>query len=299
MACLKAGVDPTFADYKGADPLRYVVSRNLHRRHLNDSQRAQVAQQLWKQSQSTDAPQTQEQAAEALNVGVRSVRRAARIAESASEEVQSQIAEGTLSLCKAEDALTKAKELAGANVAELSSEDGKQKLQRIHEQILNGETPGQTESRDEEFNKMVQSGVFDGKRYKKNIREIQSILSEMEKYPGLLNDSIELASTKEEEMILSMLMDMVVCSLEKVQKQFLHPVSVNKEKLRRLVQGWYDAKFNITEIDKEIERTDAEGLELLKQKYIAKCDEIANEAKTLCKRFGGKLPLEKESTEAI
>jgi hypothetical protein len=38
-ACLKAGVAPNFHTYAGNDPLSYVVSANLHRRHLSSEQK--------------------------------------------------------------------------------------------------------------------------------------------------------------------------------------------------------------------------------------------------------------------
>jgi hypothetical protein len=43
-ACEIAGVEPRFIERDGAgSPLAFVLSRNLHRRHLNESQRAIVA----------------------------------------------------------------------------------------------------------------------------------------------------------------------------------------------------------------------------------------------------------------
>ena len=45
-ACLEAGIEASFAPFRGDDPLAFVVSLNLKRRHLNESQRAMVAAKL-------------------------------------------------------------------------------------------------------------------------------------------------------------------------------------------------------------------------------------------------------------
>src|SRR5262249_22834283 len=45
-ACQSVGIEPTFTVYQGDDPVSYVISLNLRRRHLDESQRAMVAAKL-------------------------------------------------------------------------------------------------------------------------------------------------------------------------------------------------------------------------------------------------------------
>ena len=46
LACLEADVEPHFRTYEGDNPTAFVVSLNLRRRHLDESQRAMVASRL-------------------------------------------------------------------------------------------------------------------------------------------------------------------------------------------------------------------------------------------------------------
>jgi DNA modification methylase len=81
-ACSMAEVEPRFDEYDGDDPVAWVVSKNLHRRHLNESQRGMVASRLatlgrgGDPNTSIDVLGTQAGAADLLNVSVPSVQRA-------------------------------------------------------------------------------------------------------------------------------------------------------------------------------------------------------------------------------
>jgi N6-adenosine-specific RNA methylase IME4/ParB-like chromosome segregation protein Spo0J len=45
-ACRRSGVDPRFVEFDGPDALAFVVAKNLHRRHLTESQRAMLGARL-------------------------------------------------------------------------------------------------------------------------------------------------------------------------------------------------------------------------------------------------------------
>jgi len=78
VACMDLGIDPRFQEYTGSDPQSFVISKNLHRRHLNETQRAVVASKLAnmpKHLHKTDMQicTSQPEAAKQLNVSPRLV----------------------------------------------------------------------------------------------------------------------------------------------------------------------------------------------------------------------------------
>jgi hypothetical protein len=103
-ACGINGITPRFEEYSGDDPLGYVVSHNLHRRHLSESQRAMVAAEWAGLKQGGDrgnqhtggkspigglanqsATATRNEAAKLLNVGTSSIDRAKKVKKEAPE----------------------------------------------------------------------------------------------------------------------------------------------------------------------------------------------------------------------
>ena len=90
LACGETGKKPHFDYYKGDDPVGYVISKNLHRRHLNETQRAVVANKMAnipKYIHKADVPIgiSQKEAADQLNVGRRTVARIKQIEREAPE----------------------------------------------------------------------------------------------------------------------------------------------------------------------------------------------------------------------
>ena len=109
------GVECPTREYEGEDPTGFVVSLNLHRRHLSESQRAMVAGRLANLPQGANqhaqicAP-SQSDAAELLSVSRRSVQSAREVINNAPPEVVHAVEQGAMSVSLA------------AKVADLSDE---------------------------------------------------------------------------------------------------------------------------------------------------------------------------------
>ena len=130
-ACQETGVQPEFVNYEGADPVGYVLSLNLHRRHLDESQRAMVADNVAnlnegrpKNNASIEAV-SQTQAAEKLNISRSAVQRAHQVNEKGVNELQNAVMDGDVSVS------------AAADVASLPKAEQKEIIAKGEKEILN------------------------------------------------------------------------------------------------------------------------------------------------------------------
>ena len=108
-ACEAANVAPTYTVYTGDDPVSYVVSLNLRRRHLNESQRAMVAAKLAMlklgDNQHSEGPSIEE-ASRLLNVGHASVERAKTVQRAGIPELVQSVEQGAVSVSAAAQVAT-------------------------------------------------------------------------------------------------------------------------------------------------------------------------------------------------
>lgn len=112
-ACLAAGVEPVFRDYEGDDPVGFVVSLNLHRRHLDESQRAMSAAKAanhkvgnpnW--SNSANSGLTTEQASEKFNIGKTAIKSAKQVINNGIPELTTKVETGEVRVSTAADIAT-------------------------------------------------------------------------------------------------------------------------------------------------------------------------------------------------
>ena len=106
-ACCELRIDPKVAPYDGDDPLGFVLAKNLHRRHLSESQRAMIAARLATMPRgrpSKKAPIgafTEDEAAERLNVGQGTVDRAKAVLASGDDKLIAAVTDGEITVTAA------------------------------------------------------------------------------------------------------------------------------------------------------------------------------------------------------
>ena len=107
-ACAEIGIEPDVRPYRGDKPLDFVISANLRRRHLNESQRAMVAAKLSEgskhggdKSKPTIVGLDVTAASDALNVSSKSTERARKVRDNAAESVVSAVESGTITVSDA------------------------------------------------------------------------------------------------------------------------------------------------------------------------------------------------------
>lgn len=112
-ACAEIGVEPRFVQYEGDDPVGYVVSLNLARRHLGESQRGMVARRIANLSFGANQHRAEgppiggpsvsiAKAAEMLNVGTTTIHRAGVVQLKGIPEVVAMVDAGEMALGAAE-----------------------------------------------------------------------------------------------------------------------------------------------------------------------------------------------------
>lgn len=109
-ACHEAEIEPDTREYTGYDPVSYVVSLNLRRRHLDESQRGMVAGRLEtlnhggnRKNQDANWHLDREAAARLLNVSPRSVARAKSVQRDGIPELGEKVDKGEIKVSVAAD----------------------------------------------------------------------------------------------------------------------------------------------------------------------------------------------------
>ncbi len=120
-ACVESGVEPEFIEFRGSNIVSFVLSANLHRRHLSPGQQAAIVSsaQDWSKAQSVGNPQLQkcngaplvtvEDRALQSGASIRTQKMADKVAK-ADPDLAKQVAHGKISLPKAVEKISPTKQ---------------------------------------------------------------------------------------------------------------------------------------------------------------------------------------------
>jgi len=121
-ACMELGIESRYVEWDGQGSLlAYIISKNLHRRHLSESQRAMVAAQIANMPlggaiyRSANLPTdmglvSQEEAAKLLNISERTIRNARQVIEEGAPELIEATKTGKVTVSAAARAVKKPKQ---------------------------------------------------------------------------------------------------------------------------------------------------------------------------------------------
>lgn len=120
IACNQIPIKATYRTYEGEDALAFVLSMNLARRHLNESQRAMVAARIAVLNQgekrenkpaNLQVTPTQKEAAKTLNISERTISDARKVQQRASKEIIASVDRGDMAVSVAAKLTDKPKEM--------------------------------------------------------------------------------------------------------------------------------------------------------------------------------------------
>jgi uncharacterized protein YuzB (UPF0349 family) len=131
------------------------------------------------------------------------------------------------------------------------------------------------------------SGEFDGKRWKRNIADIQDIISRIEKLPALYYDCFDLLKHLEDETTLAFCVSALCAAIKKVEARLQRDDELDMAEMRSVLESLMVDKFQIPDDNKnDFGATDKrELLEHLKDKLLSDCKECIKAAETIGKKL--------------
>ena len=222
LACQMAGVEPLYIRFEdlpnAGNPYQFVISKNLHRRHLGTSQRGMLGQQVLElvNNDGTLPKMTLEQIAKHFNVGTTTIKEAGKVKAGAPESMQQEVRDGKMSLNKATDTVKRAEKATGITIKKSTSPEDKKKVQVEAERLLKEDSmlapPTERAKKSaQEFAGKVKSGEFNGKLYHKNMAKLTKVVdtlnAAMAELLPLFCETIPQAETLEKEEELKRFVD--------------------------------------------------------------------------------------------
>lgn len=198
-ACVEAGIEPRFMEFSGDNLVSFVLSSNLHRRHMSAGQQAAIVSsaQDWAKAQTVGNPAFKEQSGNVAGLATiadraaqsgaseRTQRMADKVAK-ANPELAKQVAHGEVSLPKAVKQIEQKAEKSEQEPPAQSKEDElRDQLTEIGRNLQDTIADNESMARVFEADDKLAAALDEAKRYREQVRVLE------ERLRGLMNEKNE------------------------------------------------------------------------------------------------------------
>ena len=258
LACKKAGLKPRTVEYTGKDPLSFVISKNLHRRHLTNAQKAMMASRILREKGSKASTTERAMLAKQLEVGESMVKIAQKVDGLAIEPIKKMLTGGKLTINKANTILNEARDRTGARINNnrVNPHDEKKFKSAQHKifcQDVIDKQPLMFEDA-EEYAPGMLTGVREAKRFRKAVMDIQSVITKITEIPSMFDEASNIVGAIDQEKLLSAVLQVMQRTVRDVlTKVQINPVSYDD--ILRYTAEILNERFKMPDFDASDEHT--------------------------------------------
>lgn len=230
LACKKAGLQPRTVEYDGKDPLSFVISKNLQRRHLTNAQKALMASRILALKGSKATAADREAVARQMEVGESMVKIAQRIDRLAIDPIKNMLEEGKITVNKANTILNDARDRSGARIIghNVNPKD-EHKFHEAQKKIFRADVidkqPLMFENV-EEFAPGMITGIREAKKFRRAVADIQAVITKITEVPTMFDEASDIVGALDQEKLLSAILNVMKRTVQDVLAKIqLNPVS--------------------------------------------------------------------------
>lgn len=230
LACKKAGIKPQTIEYTGRNPLQFVISKNLNRRHLTQAQKAMIASSILAKKGSKATAADRAMVARQLEVGESMVKIAQRVDRLAIDPIKTMLSDGMITVNKANTILNDARDRSGARIThnKVHPKDEK-KFQEAQRKIFRADVidkqPLMFENV-EEFAPGMITGLREAKKFRRAVMDIQSVITKITEVPSMFDEASNIVGALDQEKLLSAVLSVMKRTVEDILTKIqINPVS--------------------------------------------------------------------------
>lgn len=261
LACKMAGVEPTYKEYTGDEPLTFVVSKNLMRRNLTPSQRALAGYKAYKalvESENLDPKVAKQLIAKRFAITDNALDNVDRVEEFAIPEIRQKMHALAITVGDASRLVSEAADKVGVNIGkkptwESLTPQQQARILQAQNDIL--ESPSQEPVDDVE---LKLDAYYKRGGFRDTIRDIEGIIAQMNTLPTLYSEAKDLMGTLEEEKLMVIVGNMMISEANKVLSK-LYDESLSYDDVLGLAASMLNMRFRVPDLSdlREAERVDA------------------------------------------